>query len=123
PSQPAAVKDELVRPPWTQRRRRRKVRQRCSVARPCAGQGEMRVIAPSLGLEARQPALRLDPGRQVSDGDVPAAEPDPHHPGQPASLEGPQLAELEVENGQTRGVERAGDLLRDSKLDLAEETD
>ena len=82
----------------------------------------MGLKGPSLRLEPRPPALGLDQGGQPASLLGAGAELEPYDAHQPAPLEGPEPAWLEVEPGQPQLIQAAGDVLHDRNVDGSDET-
>ncbi len=82
----------------------------------------MGLKGPSLRLEPRPPALGLDQCRQLASLLGAGAELEPGDAHEPAPLERPELAWLEVETGQPQLIQTAGDVLHHRKLDGPDET-
>ena len=83
----------------------------------------MRLQGPALGPEPRPHALELDLGRQLPGLLLACAELEPDYAHQAPSLEGPELAYLQVETGQFQLVQPAGDGIHHWALDGSDETD
>ena len=119
--QVARVENQLIGAPGFELRQGGQHRRRRPVPRPCAGQCEVRLERPGLGLQPGRLALGLHPPGQRAHRLVTGPHAQPDHTRQPAPAKHPHLAERDLERRTERSREAVGDSFRDLLLDASDE--
>ncbi len=117
----AAIEEELFSTPWlepwglTQRWKYR------AIARPSPGQSEVRLDHSCLGRQSGPHALLLNLSSKLASMLRPAANLEPDDSHQTSAIEGPDVAQLELETGRLQLDQPLCDALRHRGLDSSKE--